>query len=316
MRFTELKRHIAQSIDQKNFYPCYLAAGDDAYLVQKAEEMLCAVVQFKEMNVALISDSAGRDELYRALDTPPFMSPYRLIVLDGKRFKELTEYLKAPHSGVVVLMKGVAAVSVAGAELIDCSRLTAQELSRSIMFECDKNGVSIGAQAAEMLAEYCGRSMGRVKNELYKLMDAGEGIINAEMIRALVQPELEYKVFELTDAIVKKETQCALTILEDMLSEGYGAAPKVYGLLYSHFKRLLAVSLSPNDENLKNYLGVKDFAVIIAARQAKAFSKIRLKTLVDKLHALDFGIKTGKAGDRVGLTAFVVEAADTVVSGQ
>lgn len=312
MKFSELKRHITQAMAQKKFSPCYLAAGDDAYLVAKAEELFLAAIEVKELNVSVIPDSAGKEDLYGALNTLPFMSEYRLLILDAKRYNELKDYLKNPQPCVIVLLKGGPALSMAGTELVDCSRLTATELTRSCVYECEKNGVTIYADAAELLAEYCGRFMGRVKNELYKLMDCGQSVITAETVKTLVQPEAEYKVFELTDAIVKKDGFKALSILDDMLSEGYGAAPKVFGLLYSHFRRLFAAALSPDDQNLKDYLDVKEFAVTMAARQAKMFSKLKLKRITDSLHKLDFNIKTGKINDKQGLQTFVLEALSEV----
>lgn len=310
MKYLELKAHI----NQKKLAACYVASGDDAYLIKKTEEMFAAQVEFKELNISILPDSATTDEISAALNSLPFMSDYRLIVMDGKHYPALKDYLKNPSPTSVVLVKSANTLKVFdNTQTIDCNRLSVYDLSRSIALECEKNSAAISKGGAELLADYCGRYMGRIKSELYKLIDAAdEKEISVSLVKEMVNPELEYKVFELSAAVVDKDASKALSLLDDMLSEGYGAAAKVYGLLYAHFKRLFAASLSPNDPSLAEYLDVKEFAAVSAVRQSKSFTKLKLKRITDKLHKLDYDIKTGKINDKTGLQTFIMEAVSEV----
>lgn len=310
MKFSQLKQHI----EEKNFSPLYVAAGEDSYLIKKAEEMLSQIIKVKELNVSYLPEQAKMDEVLSIVQTLPFLSDYRLVIGSALHLPLLKDYLKKPQKEVIIFLRGEKKIKVSPpAQLIDCDRLDTNVIAKSIAYECQKNQAAITREGAITLSEYCCRYMGRVRNELNKLISACQGrIIQKEDVTRLVVPELEYKVFELSDAIVKKNSSAALSILDDMLSIGQSAAYQIFGLLYAHFKRLLAAALSPNDKNLSEYLSVKEFAIKSAIGQTKSFTQVKLKKLIDYLHKLDYDIKYGRINYKIGLETFVMCAIDEV----
>ena len=78
-------------------------------------------------------------------------------------------------------------------------------------------------------------------------------------------------------------------------------------MLFNHFRRLLFVSLNPSSDTLASDLKVKEYAVKMAVKQAKAFTPRRLKAVFDNLNALDCDVKAGRMIDKTALITFVCE---------
>ena len=80
--------------------------------------------------------------------------------------------------------------------------------------------------------------------------------------------------------------------MEMMSSSGDGQ--KLFVSLYYHYRRMLYAALSKeSDAEVAKHLNVKEYAVKVARRQAKAFSVKRLKEIVDTLALYDEKFKQG-----------------------
>jgi DNA polymerase-3 subunit delta len=116
--------------------------------------------------------------------------------------------------------------------------------------------------------------------------------ITVEDIKTLVNQSLEYKIFELTDALSKKDSNKVFAIIEDMKGkkEEYKTLP---ALIYSHFRRLfmIAINKSATNYELSQMLGIKEFAVKMSQNQVGLFSKSSLKKINDLCSKLDFDLK-------------------------
>ncbi|MCL2556776.1 MAG: DNA polymerase III subunit delta [Firmicutes bacterium] len=303
MKFSELKEHLKSG----KFFPVYILAGEDDGVVKLAKEQFIKLVDIPDFNVSYVSEG----ELFTSAEVLPLGSNLRLVFGATKQLNELDKYLANPNPSTVIILIGDAGkLKVSkGVEIVDCNRLDVGLLTKFIGLEAKKAGVSIDVDAAYLLIEYCTRFLTRIKSELDKLIGfCGNGkTIGVDAVKTIVAPDLEYKVFELADTIIKGNKERTMRMLDDMLNEGAGAAQKIFGLLYGHFRRLLFVSFGGDDAALAEKLGVKDYAVTVAKKQADKFSKSKLKRIVDKLHSVDYGIKSGKIKDRIALESFVMQ---------
>jgi len=301
MKFIELKEHIKAH----KFFPVYVLTGEDGAVVKLAREQFLRLIELPDFNVSY----AKEGELLQCAEVLPLGGAFRIVFGDIKQLGELGDkYLNSPNPSTIIILTGELgkAKLKEGIQIVDCGKLEAGLLAKVIGVRAKEAGVGIDLDAAHLLIEYASRLLSRIELELEKLIGfCGAGaVIGVDSIKAMVSPDLEYKVFELSDAIVRGDKERAMRMLHDMLNEGAGAAQKVFGLLYGHFRRLLFVGLG--GDNLADKLGVKDFAVTVARRQADKFSKAKLKSMVDALHEIDYGIKNGKMGDRAALESFVL----------
>ena len=130
--------------------------------------------------------------------------------------------------------------------------------------------------------------------ELNKLISyvGDKDSIEISDIKELVTPSLEYQVFELTDALAKKNSIRVYQIISDMKAkkDEFRTLPAI---IFSHFRRLFMVALNQdkNRMELSKLLGVKEYAVKMSMQQAGLFSKSQLKKINELLSQVDFELK-------------------------
>ena len=292
---------------------CYILTGDDSFVVKSAVNMFSVFSgEFRDLNFTFFGKDASISEVIAALLTPPMFSEYRVVCVNDYTgdLKQIKEYLKNPSSTSVLLFTGALTPNFNGiiplCEIVDCNRLEKSYLEGWVVRKAASQKISVSQKAASLLVEYCNRDMNSVYNELVKLMDYAEGAIDESDVKELVSPQIEYKVFELSEAIAEKNADKAVELVNLMLAEN-NSSVSLMGMLFNHFRRLLFVSLNPKSDTLSSDLKVKEYAVKVALRQAAKFSPRRLKAVFDRLNSLDAGVKAGKLSDKNALMEFVCE---------
>lgn len=309
MKFTELKKNLMTAPPES----CYILTGDDSFVVKSAVNMFSVFTgEFRDLNFTFFGKDASISEVIAALLTPPMFSEYRVVCVNDYTgdLKQIKEYLKNPSSTSVLLFTGALTPNFNGiiplCEIVDCNRLEKSYLEGWVVRKAASQKISVSQKAASLLVEYCNRDMNSVYNELVKLMDYAEGAIDESDVKELVSPQIEYKVFELSEAIAEKNADKAVELVNLMLAEN-NSSVSLMGMLFNHFRRLLFVSLNPKSDTLSSDLKVKEYAVKVALRQAAKFSPRRLKAVFDRLNSLDAGVKAGKISDKNALMEFVCE---------
>jgi len=309
LKFTELKKNLMTAPPKS----CYILTGDDSFVVKSAVNMFSVFTgEFRDLNFTFFDKDASISEVIAALLTPPMFSEYRVVCVNDYTgdLKQIKEYLKNPSSTSVLLFTGALTPNFNGiiplCEIVDCNRLEKSYLEGWVVRKAASQKISVSQKAASLLVEYCNRDMNSVYNELVKLMDYAEGAIDESDVKELVSPQIEYKVFELSEAIAEKNADKAVELVNLMLAEN-NSSVSLMGMLFNHFRRLLFVSLNPKSDTLSSDLKVKEYAVKVALRQAAKFSPRRLKAVFDRLNSLDAGVKAGKISDKNALMEFVCE---------
>ena len=137
--------------------------------------------------------------------------------------------------------------------------------------------------------------MTKINGEIEKLVAyaLSSGEITESDVEALCVKETEYQLYEVVEFISAKKYENAYTCLMEMMSSS-GDGQKLFVSLYYHYRRMLYSALSQeSDAEVAKYLKVKEFAVKMARRQAKAYSLKRLKQIVDSLSSYDEKFKQG-----------------------
>ena len=174
---------------------------------------------------------------------------------------------------------------------VDCRRFDKKLGSAVVVNELSKLGKQISAEALDTLWEYCNGYLTRINNELYKLAfyDLNDTLITKKLVESMVNKDSEFVIFELTDALSRKDGDKALQIV-DKLSKEQG----ILGLITNHFRRLFLISTSDmSDKQLSGLLGVKEYAISKQREQIKNFSKMQLKKIYALLEKVDYNIKSG-----------------------
>ena len=323
MKFTQLAKSLKEGLA-----PVYVIEGEEAYFRDSAVAAIrsaCAL-QNPMLNDARYEGENLKGEglaaLVRDLWTLPFLDGRRLVraceLYPTEREWEgvLKAYCAAPCPSTVFLIvnggkkAGAAQLSrKAGVVYVDCSREDEETLSRWLFGVARRAGLVMDADAAQLMVRYCARDAARMKAEVQKfacLLGEG-GHVTRAFVEENVAKDVEYKIYELTQAASRKNFALFSEILTDMLAKGSDEYA-VLAALISHFRTLCEVGLSDaGDAELAKALGSKPYAVQKNRETAARLGRARVRELYEKLYALSSGAKRGVYGKRGALDAAIAE---------
>ncbi len=302
-------------------YAIYLFEGEDAFFRESGVSLLKnKFISNPELNLVNLGADTEIGEIISSLEGYPFMSQKRMTILrefypkQDQLKKGLANYLENPFlSSLLVIINQKPCDQLKKFEsvcTVDCSKADTSLLIRWIKAECMLSNVNIDGETAKLLSEYCLSDMTRIKTETHKLIDyVGSGeTIKIQDVENLVSKDLEYKIYELTEQIGKKNFDKALLIIQDMLAKGETTS-RLLSYIYNYFRRLLHVAISDmSAQDLAKVFGVKEYAITKMKTQSAMFKKKALKSAVDMLSDADYKIKSGQCDslDFAYLTVFKI----------
>lgn len=306
MKFTQLKEDIAQGARS-----IYLAEGDDAYFRTKTEEQIkAAFLSMPELNFSAFDGAALKgaaiNDALSALSAFPFMSEKRIVKIsefyptDG----EYENYLKPffenfPESAILLIVnsqkKGVDLKRKKQVTYIDCNRADRETVARWAYLTLKRAGIAAPVEACEAVAGYCLCDMARVSRETEKLIEWGKdaGKITLPDVDALVYKDADYRIYQMTNAIARKDFSTFSVILTELTQKGFDVNAVIASLL-NYFKTLLFV-LTTNlpDAEIASTLKTTDYILGKNRQQARAVGREKLAEYVGKLYSLASSLKSG-----------------------
>ena len=323
MKFVQLAKSLKEGLA-----PVYLIEGEETYFRDHAVESIRAACGISNpvLNDARYEGETLKGEglsvLVRALGTLPFLDERRLV--RACEFypteKEWETYLKAycakpcPSTVFLIVNSGkkpnaAQLARKAGVTYVDCSREDEETLARWLFGVARRQGLSVDADAAQLLVRYCARDASRMKAELEKfaLLFGREGSVTCAAVEEYVAKDVEYKIYELTQAASRRNFAAFSVILSDMLDKG-SDEQAVLAALVSHFRTLCEISLARGtDAETAKLLGVKPYAVQKNRETVSRLGAARVRAYYDGLYSLSAGAKSGIYGKKGALFAAVAQ---------
>lgn len=310
MKFKDLKKSLTEEIK-----PCYILSSEndeeDLFLKGSCKNNIlkASVKDFIDLNVTIFSsENLDTVTLKNSLDTLPFMSDRRLVLIkeiEGKKNDKIIDilknYLLSPNSQTVLVIDECentsfkSLVNLENVTLVDCSRVDRELITNFIIRTCKEKGVAIGLSAINKLIDFCDGYMIKVNLELDKLINykLDEKEILEKDIEEFVTKSEEYQIFELTNALINKQGDKALFIIDDIIKNKKNIN-MILNLIYNHIRRLFYVKISKDDfKTTASNLDIKEFAVKKLSEQAKNISAKKLKEVLQKCSETDYNIKSG-----------------------
>jgi DNA polymerase-3 subunit delta len=328
----------------------YIIHGEDEF--SRAEQVAAFKEKIGDETVRDFNVTAldGRKvmlaELRYAADTMPFLADKRLVVVDGlltrlsagrskgsddaepsgsaKEFTaSLIEYLpNLPESTRLVFVE--AKTLPASNPIL---KLAAAQSGRAVLtFELPKNsaawiekraqkyGGEIDRKAAAKLAGLIGADLRRLDSEIQKLVTYVNAArpIREDDVTLLVSASIEANVFDLVDALGRRDGKRAMRELHRLLELGENALG-LLAMITRQFRLMLQVK-ELQEKNLSapemaKVLGQHPFVMEKIGQQARNFSIEQLERIYTHLLDIDVGIKTGEMGDVLALDVLVAELA-------
>jgi DNA polymerase III subunit delta len=300
--------------------PLYVLAGDESYLAHGALASLKAKLGAEENSEStwqVSARDAKADAVIGALRTVPLLGGRPLVIVregelltkEGQKalLEALTSYAEAPlDSATLVVMAekldgrtrfmGLAAKQGA---VVECKKLFDDKVPSWVGVEVRKRGRQISHEAARFLAEMVGNELGQIAQAIDRLLlyVGDKRAIELRDVEEAVAETRQRDVFDLTDAVGRRNLARALSYLHNLLENGQ-APPLIVHMLARHF-RILAkakeiAGRGADRAEVASYLGVNPFYASNYVEQARNFSKGELRGSFAILHRCDREVKSSR----------------------
>jgi DNA polymerase III delta subunit len=201
-------------------------------------------------------------------------------------------------------------VEAAGGTIELIARLAPGELGGWIAARATLLGVELAPEAINELGAAVGADSERVDQELAKLgaFAAGARVTGVD-VRALVSGAIETDVFELTQAVVRHDSQTAVKRLETLLAEGQ-APQQILALLLWQFRVLLfasAMRTSADAERMAKAIRSSAYAIGKWQAFARRVARADIIRAYEVLYATDIAIKTGRVNEQLAMTLCILD---------
>ena len=305
---------IPQTVRQ----PIYVLAGDEDFLKRACRDAIVAkVVGDGDPEFAISSYTGEKLDLSTVrneLETLPMFAPCRVVIVDQAdpfvtaNREGLERYFNKPSlAGVLILdVKTFPETTKLAKALTGDAKIACKSPPQAKLADwcCSwaKAGhkKKLGRDAAMLLLELVGTSMGQLDQELEKLAVAigPKAEISGEDVHKLVGRSRAANVFHILDAIGDGKPQAAFVILHQLFAEGEDPLA-ILGALTSNLRKLATVgrhaALGQSLGPAMDAAGIASWpqARQSAERQIKHLGLRRLKELPEWLIEINLGLKGG-----------------------
>lgn len=269
------------------FKQIYWLEGDESYYIDQvtnyAEHQLLSEADAGfNLSVFYGKDAAWSDVLNACMRYPMFSEKQVVILKEAQQMKDIE---KLEHYLLNPLASTIFVVAYKDKKLDGRSSLTKKLKDREQIFTTKKiydnqlpdwiaglveaKGFEMSQKAVMLMADHIGNDLSRISNEIEKLAVnlGGRKNITEDDIERYVGVSKEYNVFELQEALAKKDLARAIRIIAYFENN-----PKAYPIqlilpaLYNYFAKVFGVFGLP--EKSENALKPHFYNNIMAARQA------------------------------------------------
>ena len=318
---------LQEDLKTGNFKHIYLLYGEEAYLVRQYRDRLrdSLCVEGDTMNTSVFSGKDNRTaSLIDLSETMPFFAERRVIFVENSGFfkkspEDLAAYLgELPETTYFIFVeeevdkrgKMYKQVKKFGS-VVEFKRQTDAVLMQWILGKLKKENKRITRPVMELFLDKTGTDMELITQELEKLLcyTMEKDVIEAADVEAICANQINGKIFDMVDAIGRKEQKKALDLYYDLLMLKEPAMRILY-LVTRHFQILMQLrdmtGKGFDNKQMAAKAGVPEFAVRKYLGQAKSFSLAQLEEIVRASVQTDENIKTGQMADQLAVELLII----------
>lgn len=283
MLFANLKNTLKTEIK-----PAYTLFGSDIFLINKAIELILEAAKIEPLNVTRLDEGTDESEIEASLRNVSMFGGSTAVIVRGAETR-------------VILEPGI---KVKDVERVDCNPMTSDLVVRMILSQ-----KRFTQDAAVLLATCCDNNYASVDNEINKLFNffKDKELLTADDVASIVTKTENFQIYELSNALLKKDAIRADKILHTLLSCGMEEYA-VFGNLVSSVRRLFFALTSPApDGQVWAYLKGQPYApaqgsfasakgsyAVTASRRDGRHLREKIAGIYENALDLEYQIKSGK----------------------
>lgn len=287
---------IVRDVRSGKIAPVYYLMGEESYYIDRVSDFIVStLLKPEDRDFNLITFFEGdqervKGETVRAIDFETVvqaamgfpMGAERLVVLvkeaqNMKRIEVLETYLKQPQYSTVLIIchkhgvldrrKAVAKLLEKVGVLFESAKLGDYQMPAWINAYLQRKQVGIEPAATEMLAEFVGSDINRMAGELEKLiisLPSAERVVKTDLVAQHIGVSKEFNIFELTDALGRKDVAKANQITNYFDSnQKQNPIQKTLPALFRYFSNLMLAYYAPDKSprGIASWLGVQEWQV-------------------------------------------------------
>jgi DNA polymerase III subunit delta len=305
---------IIQNLKKKIIHPIYLLQGEEPYYIDEISDYI-------EKNVLTEAEKGFNQSVFYGKDSNaitiaegclrfPMMAQRQVIIVKEAqslaKIEVLTSYAEKPMASTVLVLnykyknldsrtKLAKAIKKNGV-VFTSEKLKDYKLPGWIENYLSKREYSITPQASQLLSSYLGADLGKVANELNKLIVAVKGTnrITPDHIEKNIGLSKEYNLFELQNALGEKNVFKANQIIQY-----FGANPtanpvqRTIPTLFGFFSNMFAYHFlkDKSEAAVAAELGIHPFAAKNVVVAAKRYTPTKLYEIIGILREYDLKTK-------------------------
>jgi DNA polymerase-3 subunit delta len=327
---------IISDLKAKVYKPIYFLEGDEPYFIDLIADYIATHVldeSEREFNQSILygKDVDSMRIVSEAKRFPMMADKQVLIIKEAQEIKDLEkttkvtvgnkkkeeeinlleEYVKNPqHTTILVICfkyktldkrkslgKSIAQAGV----LFSSAKLYDNAIPAWIEKFVKGQGLAIGPQASNLMAEYLGTDLSRIVNEIEKLKInlKGRKEIGVDDVQNFIGISKDYNVFELQIAIGKRDVLKANRIINYFAANPKeNPLPFVMANFYSYFSKLLLYHGAPDKSPyaLAGAMGINHFFIKDYEQAGRIYTADKLRKIIGFLREYDLkskGFETG-----------------------
>lgn len=328
MDFSQSSRFLTQfnktrkEIESGDLKPYYLLMGDEPYysdtIIDLITDKALAPAERDFNQYIKYGDTTTAEEIASIARRFPMMASRQLVIVKEaqnlKKPDDLVKYLENPSQSTVLVLSftGKSAdkrsrfykTSQKTGVILESVKLNESALPSWIEKELEMSGKKIEAAAAQMLAEYSGSELRKLKLELDKLTKAVDSdckTITTDDIEKNIGISKEFNTIELCNAIATHDAEKAYKI-----AYFFGESPKKYpiqmtlGYLYYFFSKVEQTYAIMANERIPAPLAAKKAGIYNPETTVKAmkhYSLTRIMKIISLLKDCDYKSKSNLGGN-------------------
>ncbi|MGE3681345.1 MAG: DNA polymerase III subunit delta [Bdellovibrionales bacterium] len=323
-------RKLQQRLEKSAPASIYLLMGDESFLVQEAIQLL----KSKSVDPATIDFNC---DVFYAPETPssqvkdtaemlPMMSARRLVVyrdvdhLKDKDWENLFPLLENPVDSTTLVLtcdaldkrkRAYKKMSEVGI-IVELKRPFDSQIAEWIDYLAFRQGLKVSREAVQLLKQFVGTSLTELNNEITKLKDyLGErSKVEAKDVLQVVSQTRVDRVFDLTDAIGRRDRASALHSLANLLEHGQNEVG-VLAMISRHFRILSRIKDGQREGltggRLSTKAGVPPFLLAQYMEQTRMWDESKIQQTFAVLQDTDRALKSSLVPPYVWLENFVLK---------
>ena len=162
-----------------------------------------------------------------------------------------------------------------------------------------------------LIKDKCNNNYHRITNEInkIKLYKEDNKKITKEDINVLIKKDLNINIYDLTNAINKKDIRKSLELFNDLLKNNEDEI-KILGSLANNYRLLMNIKnlvTQYKDEEIIKKLKMHPYRLKMLKEQSNNYTKEEISKIINKLQKIDINIKSGLIDKKDALEMFLLE---------